>query len=1091
MRRPPRDARSSQPLSSCSTLPDPPPSLAPVPDQDPSPPEPEPVAAAALPDQLEAAVYEAWLGADPGSREADLGRLLARHPEHADAIRAAVAELARGDELLLPVASTVGALPRIGTFALDGVLGEGGFATVYRAVQSEPVRRIVALKLLHATRSSSRAAQRFEFERDALASLQHPGIARMFEAGAASDGRPWFAMELVDGVPITEFARREELPPAGRIRLFLLVCDAIQHAHQCGVIHRDLKPSNVLVAGTGTAPEPKVIDFGLAKLADELRATELTVEGSLLGTLEYMSPEQAVGEPVDTRTDIWSLGAILFELLTGDLPIPRDTFRRRPIHEVVEMLRCGSPRRASAVLRDSGGPELARALRTELDWVLMRALDPEPSRRYATVADLARDLRNHLRDLPVEARPPSRRYLLRKFVRRHRTVVGSVVAVSVVIGVALAVVSSALLDATRARDEAQRARVRAEASGAAANMAAGFAALELHRPLEVRARLAAVPEHDRHWEWQHLRSRVDGSLRIWHAGPGRAWHDTVLCGEWLVAADLGHLRVHATTDPADVELASRSDTGIYPKLAASPDGTQFLELDKEGRARILSVPDLEVVRELQVASPAGGASPAWSKDGAWIALGDDEDACRVLPTDGGPAWTITGLGADVRPCFDAASRRVACVGNRGTLHVVELATRRVVLQTELVAADRHVFARVLEFAPDGRSLTCAFTDGRVVCVDAATGDVLWIVGLGGGRLSDLEFVAGGARLLVAGGFELATLVLLDPADGRIVHRFAGHTSGVEGIAGARDGRFYTVSRDGTARAWDVDPRPRPLVVPIGRGVGHLAFAGAGRLVTVSHYGTLRNWDLATGRLLAEAAQHYPVARVAYDPSRDEVLVAARLHLTRLAARSLEVIGERESPIDRPFEIVHVPSLDGFLVGGLSAFALVSGATLDVVWIRAMEGGPVSVAAAPDGRRLLAASRDRPLWQLLDGSGAILRTLDAAPATAVAFAPDGVLAAVTGGGGRTSVWDVVAGRALHEIPTPAGIGASWTPDGARFAVGCGDGLVRICDPRFGQVIVGLTSAPECRLALFSADGRHLASLAGPLHGPAEAFVWSTP
>jgi tetratricopeptide (TPR) repeat protein len=289
---------------------------------------------------------------------------------------------------------------------------------------------------------SRRVIARFEAERQALALMDHPGIARVYDAGAGADGRPWFAMEYVRGEPLTDYCARHRLPPRERVALLAAVCDAVHHAHQRGVIHRDLKPTNLLVQVEGDNPVVKVIDFGVAKamgpeLADGLH-TEL---GQLLGTPEYMSPEQAemTGLNVDTRTDIWSLGVVLYELLTGTLPVPTEAVRGRGVGEIHRVLReTETPRPSTASPRGrTTTAALARQLRGDLDWITLKALEKDRTRRYASASELAEDLRRHLRDEPVLAGPPGARYRAGKFVRRHRTgvAVGAVLAAALVAGV--------------------------------------------------------------------------------------------------------------------------------------------------------------------------------------------------------------------------------------------------------------------------------------------------------------------------------------------------------------------------------------------------------------------------------------------------------------------------------------------------------------------------------------------------------------------------------------------------------------------------------------------------------------------------------
>ncbi|MBI4601462.1 MAG: SUMF1/EgtB/PvdO family nonheme iron enzyme [Planctomycetes bacterium] len=340
-------------------------------------------------------------------------------------------------------------------YRLLEVLGEGGMGTVWRALQERPLEREVALKVVKLGMDTREVVARFESERRALALLDHPGIAKVFEARATRGGRPCFSMELVRGAPITRFADERRLSVGERLRLFLDVCDAVQHAHQKGIIHRDLKPSNVLVAERDGRPAPKVIDFGIAKSLDR-RLSEASLQtevGQVLGTLEYMSPEQAVlgGLDVDTRADIYSLGVILHELLTGELPLGREELRSAGFTEALRRIAEVEPPRPSMRLRQLGG-DLERAaaarrtdgrallgsLRSDLDWVAMKALAKDRERRYSSVSELAADIRRHLAHEPVLAGPPGAAYRLRKFARRNRTALAATAAAVLVLAASVA-----------------------------------------------------------------------------------------------------------------------------------------------------------------------------------------------------------------------------------------------------------------------------------------------------------------------------------------------------------------------------------------------------------------------------------------------------------------------------------------------------------------------------------------------------------------------------------------------------------------------------------------------------------------------------
>jgi len=347
---------------------------------------------------------------------------------------------------------------------------------VWEAEQTEPVRRRVALKLIKPGMDSKQVLARFESERQALAMMNHPNIARVYEAGATEQGRPYFVMELVKGVPVTEYCDTHRLRTRDRLNLFIKLCEGVQHAHQKGIIHRDIKPSNILVAIQDDKPVPKIIDFGVAK-AIEQRLTERTLFtelGQWVGTPEYMSPEQAEmsGLDIDTRTDVYSLGAVLYELLVGAQLFDSKRLRKVGFDEMRRRIRQEEPPRPSTRVSSLGGTatgvaaarrtepaSLSRRLRGDLDWIVMKAIDKDRTRRYASASDLAADVERHLGDEPVLARAPTTLYQLRKFVRRNRVLVAGVVAILVVLvaGV-VASTSFGLREATqrRAAEEARQ-----------------------------------------------------------------------------------------------------------------------------------------------------------------------------------------------------------------------------------------------------------------------------------------------------------------------------------------------------------------------------------------------------------------------------------------------------------------------------------------------------------------------------------------------------------------------------------------------------------------------------------------------------------
>ena len=391
------------------------------------------------------------------------------------ALRHEVEELLVHDQA--PVDSILGSAPdRIGSYRLLQKIGEGGMGEVWEAEQVEPIRRRVALKLVKWGMDTKEVLARFESERQALALMNHPNIAKAHEAGSTEEGRPFFVMEFVKGVPLTDYCDGSRLSMRERLTLFIQVCEGVQHAHQKGIIHRDIKPSNILVAVEGDKPVPKIIDFGVAKAISQ-RLTERTLFtelGQWIGTPEYMSPEQAelTGLDVDTRTDVYSLGVVLYELLAGSQPFGANELRTAGFDEMRRRIREDDPPKPSTRVSSLGDVSkttaerrrtdlhgLARTLRGDLDWIVMKALEKDRTRRYGSPSDLSSDLERYLRDQPVEASPPGVAYRARKFIRRHRAGVAASAALIVMLVAGIVGTTAGLL---RAKREAAAVRKSAD-----------------------------------------------------------------------------------------------------------------------------------------------------------------------------------------------------------------------------------------------------------------------------------------------------------------------------------------------------------------------------------------------------------------------------------------------------------------------------------------------------------------------------------------------------------------------------------------------------------------------------------------------------
>ncbi|HEY8960678.1 MAG TPA: serine/threonine-protein kinase, partial [Luteolibacter sp.] len=476
---------------------------------------------------------------------------------------------------------------RIGHYRLLERMGEGGCGVVYRAEQFEPVRRKVALKIIRLGMDTEGVIARFELERKALAMMDHPNIARVLDAGATSTGRPFFAMELVEGEKITDFCDRNRLGLRQRLELFIQVCLAIQHAHQKGIIHRDIKPSNVLVRLHDGVPVPKVIDFGIAKAtaAGFGENSTFTAFDQFLGTPAYMSPEQAAGnrQDVDTRSDIYSLGALLHELLTGTPPFDTARLQKAGVEEIRRVLReedspapssqiASLPAEAAqriAACRDTDPHKLGQLLKGDLHWIVMRAMEKDPQRRYPTAQDLAADLQRHLRYEPVNAGPPGRRYRLSKLIRRNKVAftASGLVVIALTTGFGMSTwrymrEKEARREADHARANEKMLRERAEYRQAIAQ-----AAVKLqHGDLAgADALMTGVPV-------EQTPSSLEAANSFLEVGE---WH--VMAGRWDPAADrfASLARAMTSVDPSDTDAVSRHLLPAAATLCQSGDRERY------------------------------------------------------------------------------------------------------------------------------------------------------------------------------------------------------------------------------------------------------------------------------------------------------------------------------------------------------------------------------------------------------------------------------------------------------------------------------------------------------------------------------------
>ena len=555
-----------------------------------------------------------------------------------------------------------------GNYQIQRVLGEGGMGTVYRAEQTAPLRRTVALKVVKLGMDSNHVVSRFAYERQALAMMDHPHIARVFDANVTKKGRPFFVMEYVDGIPITKYCDDHRLNTAERLKLFLPICEAVQHAHQKGIIHRDLKPTNVLVEEIDGRPIAKVIDFGIAKAMEQGGADDpmLTQLGQFVGTPEYMSPEQAdpLNQTVDATSDVYSLGVMLYELLVGAVPFDSSTMRRAGLAELLRVIRedeaptlhakltgLGHSATEIAQMRGTGLVALRKELAGDLNWIAMKAVEKDRQRRYATAAELAADIHRYVEDRPVLASPPSRWYRARKFVRRNRLPVlaASVAVAALVVGLAGAIWQARI--ARRERAVAVEQRSVAEARGREAAIQRQHAeeqAANARRQQEAAERQRAIAESrldDVSALANSMLFEVDDRVReLPGAMPAR---------EVLMHRGLDYLNRMSAETPDSARLRQQLG-GAYLQNGANCSGTRTAPISATSTARVTAMPVAPSFSKRRCKptpttppSATSSPSPTSATPNCWIPIGNSAPASNApcSPPANSPPFSPTSLQA--------------------------------------------------------------------------------------------------------------------------------------------------------------------------------------------------------------------------------------------------------------------------------------------------------------------------------------------------------------------------------------------------------------------------------------------------------------
>ena len=1076
-----------------------------------------------------------------------------------------------------PVDAAVGVT--IGRYKLLERVGEGGCGVVYVAEQTEPVRRRVALKVIKLGMDTKSVVARFEAERQALAMMDHPNIAKVLDAGStesphpasghplqsdASDGRgtggegrsyvsagrPYFVMELVRGIRITDYCDQNNLSTVERLQLFIQVCHAIQHAHQKGIIHRDIKSSNILVTLHDGVPVPKVIDFGIAK-ATEGRLTDATVYTQLhqfIGTPAYMSPEQAEmsGLDIDTRSDIYSLGVLLYELLIGRTPFDakelvdsgldamRKTIRERePVRPSTRLATLpGEELTTTAKRRSADVPKLVHLLKGDLDWIVMKCLEKDRVRRYETANGLAADLKRHLNNEPVVARPPSTAYRIQKAIRRHKLafVAAAAVSLALSIGVAVSTVQAvratraehakqALLQserqarqaATRAQGEAEVERDRARRNLYAADINLAHQAwlqsnLGKARRLLARARPEAGQEDLRGWEWRYLwgQTRGDDTAEIARFDGG-VFHLAFVDNDRSVAVGLTGLgaeeRGSLLFDLGATRLTNRRAFG-RSQLAVSA----FLPARKwlatsQADSNSISVLNLATLDEVvRLPASSGVKALSFSHDGRRFAACQNDGEVRVWRTDDWKlAATVLSRAAGgvhfAAVDFLCSGDRIAIGWHNGQVAIHEAGTGK--LLREFSAHADGITALAAAPASAVLATGAGFSDTTIKLWNSDTGEFVRELKGHQAWVSGLAFSPDGALLASASADQ--TVRLWDAKTWAEVATLRGHEDEVYSLAFSADGRrLITGAKDGSVRLWQVPPAERPLALRVLREpYSNMAISpDSRRLVTVGDDYIL--WDLDTGEKLATLTELRGFqAGCDFSPDGRQLMVGGRKGKIRIWDFQRNSLSEFDAGGDE--DVAGVKTL------GVTSFLVAAWWSPDVrIKIWNFETRQLVHEFAPSGPQITRGNFSRrgdmavghddgsvTLWNAELGWVQTNFPAHRRGVSGVAFTPDGRTLATGGAEGMAKLWNLATHR---EIITLKGHLQSVhaldiSPDGRRLLTGSGGAeSVKLWDIHTHQELITLPGDGSMILFLaFSPDGNKIIGLNNEFH----LHIWRAP
>jgi WD40 repeat protein len=996
-------------------------------------------------------------------------------------------------------------------------IGEGGMGLVFVAEQQHPVRRKVALKIIKPGMDTRDVMARFEAERQALALMDHPNIARVFDAGATESGRPYFVMELVKGIPIVDYCDQQQLTTRERLDLFLSVCQAVQHAHGKGIIHRDLKPSNILVAPHDGVPVIKVIDFGVAKaigqqLTDKTIYTRFT---QMIGTPLYMSPEQAElnALDVDIRSDVYSLGVLLYELLTGTTPFDRERFATAAYDEIRRIIKEEEPPRPSTRLSTMGESlskvssqrktepaKLSALVKGDLDWIVMKSLEKDRNRRYDTASAFAADVRRFLVEEPIEARPPSTWYRFRKMARRNKMALttAAIVAAALLVGTALSTWQA--VRATRAENIARLSAGHAAAAERAARLSAAEAGAQKRVADDAKDKAEKRSE-----ELRRLNYITDMNLAR-HAWDG---NNVTLAAELLERhrpkpgeTDLRGFEWHYLRRLQHRELRTvNAHAGLATWVAWTPDGKRLVTVGTttQRESANTSPPDEVKLWDAVALTPmtlrlAGATDKilagALIPDGHLLAAGCRDMRIRLWNIGTGALIaTLEGhTGDDIWPMVFSpdgkhlASRAMDSNASRSNYNSAEIRIWDLDTRNAIVSIDKLPPTGSPVFSSDGKRVASNADESVLKVWDAFSGRELLVKDMKNSVMS-MAFSPDDKRLAVAG--HTSDVQILDAGTGELVKICPGDLTYRLKLEFSPDGkRLAAAGFDSGLELWDADTGQRVRTFKGHHGrIMDFAYSPDGTLMASAGMdGRVKVWDVIRDRDVISIPVHGQQLGI------NQLSPDGRIFLTGMYETTIHLWNAQTGePLGEPIKLEHKVVNFDFTADGKRLVLTDEGKNV-TTWnvstskmVRAFKHdgpeGSLPTALSPDGKwfACMGPGGELKVWDV--EKGAEFRKFPILHGQSwFSFSPDNLRLAAADNSGVVKIWDLALDREFcrFELPLEYAPRLCFSPDGKRLAVRCSDGRVRILDAASGREV----SPPlNCLMAFrmnFSPDGNRLAA-----------------